>query len=79
MAQFVLTLKAPVDRPNGFHLEKGTEFTINIPVMGITPNNLFNNSRCKDQLIQQMRFNGIDLPKNDIIYANKGPWDVKMM
>ena len=39
MAQFVLTLKAPVDRPNGFHLDKGAVFTINIPVMGITPNN----------------------------------------
>ena len=79
MAQFVLTLKAPVDRLNGFHLDKGYECTINIPVTGITPNNLFNNSRCKGPLLQQFKMNGIDLPQNDILYTNKGAWDIKMI
>ena len=79
MAQFVLTLRQDVNRPNGFHLERGSTFTINIATMGITPNNIFNNSRCKEQLIQQLKINGIDLPKNDILYTNKGAWDIKMI
>ena len=79
MAQFVLTLRNDVNRPNGFHLDKGYECTINIPVMGITPNNLFNNSRCKEPLFQQLKMNGIDLPQNDILYTSKGLWDVKMI
>ena len=79
MAQFVLTLRQDVNRPNGFHSDKGAVFTINIPVMGITPNNLFNNSRCKGPLIQQLKVNGIDLPQSDILYTNKGSWDVKMI
>lgn len=78
MAQFVLTLRSQVDRPNGFHLDKGYECTINIPVMGITSNNLFNNSRCKERLLQQFKMNGIDLPQNDILYTSKGLWDIKM-
>lgn len=79
MAQFVLTLRQDVNRPNGFHLDKGVVFTINIPVMGITPINLFNNSRCKGPLLQQFKMNGIDLPQNDILYTNKGAWDIKMI
>ena len=79
MAQFVLTLRQDVNRHNGFHLDKGAVFTINIPVMGITPNNLFNNSRCKGHLLQQFKINGIDLPQNDILYTNKGAWDIKMI
>lgn len=79
MAQFVLTLRHDVNRPNGFHLDKGYECTINIPVMGITPNDLFNNSRCKGPLLQQFKMNGIDLPQNDILYTNKGAWDIKMI
>lgn len=47
--------------------------------MGITPNNLFNNSRCKEPLLQQFKMNGIDLPQNDILYTNKGAWDIKMI
>ena len=76
---FVLTLKNQVDRPNGFHLDKGAVFTINISMAGITPNNLFNNSRCKEQLIQQFRYQGVELPKNDILYLSKGMWDIKMV
>ena len=79
MAQFVLTLRQDVNRPNGFHLDKGAVFKINIPVMGINPNNLFNNSRCKEPLLQQLKMNGIDLPQNDILYTNKGAWDIKIM
>ena len=66
MAQFVLTLRNQVDRPNGFHLDKGAVFKIN-------------NSRCKGPLLQQFKMNGIDLPQNDILYTNKGAWDIKMI
>lgn len=76
---FVLTLRNPVNRADGTHLDRGATFLINIPVMGITPNNLFGNSRCKEQLIKQLQFHGIDLPKNDPLYNNKGYWDIKMV
>lgn len=79
MAQFILTLNRQVDRPNGFHLDKGFECRINIAMVGIKSDNLFGNSRCKEALITQLKFQGIDLPKTDILYNSKGPWNIKMV
>lgn len=76
---FKLTATHSSYRANGFYLEKGSEITIHINMMGITPTNLFNNSRCKEQLIQQFRVNGIDLPPNDSLLTNRGNWDIKAL
>lgn len=79
MPSFVLTATHNIDRPQiGLHIDRGQQFIININMMGITPNNLFNNSRCQDALLQQFRCNGIDVPKSDIGVYNRGAWDIKM-
>lgn len=78
MANFVITARTNIDRANGFHIDRGEEFSININMNGITPINLFGNSRCKTQLIQQLRINGIDLPDTDPIMRSSGFWDIKM-
>lgn len=77
MAQFTLTARNNIDRP-GCHISRGTTFDININIMGITPNNLFNNPRCVDQLARQFKINGIDLPMTDRGVYNKGAWDIQM-
>lgn len=76
MASFILTARHDINRANGFHIAKGQEITINIPMMGIGPNNLFNNSRCKDALVRQFQINGIDIPPSDIGVYSRGAWDV---
>lgn len=76
---FKLTATHSSYRANGLFIDKGTEITIHINMMGITPANLFNNSRCKEQLIQQFRVNGIDLPPNDSLLTNRGNWDIKAL
>ena len=48
MAQFLLTAKQGINRPNGLHLDKGTQIMINVPLLGIQPGNFFGNPRCKD-------------------------------
>lgn len=48
MATFVLTARHDIDRLGGLHIDRGQQYTININMMGITPYNLFNNSRCRD-------------------------------
>jgi hypothetical protein len=78
MAQFVLTAKHIIQRASGLHIDSGTQITVNIPMMGITPYNLFGNSRCKDQLLQQFRINGIDAPATDAGLYSRGTWDIKM-
>lgn len=78
MAQFELTARHDINRPNGFHIPKGSCFTINIPMMGIGPGNLFNNNRCQDALLQQFRMNGMDIPKTDSGFYSRGSWDIKM-
>lgn len=78
MAKFVLTATHNIDRP-GLHIDKGQQITLNINVFGITPNNLFNNSRCQDALIQQFGVNGINVPKTDYGVYGRGAWDIKMM
>ena len=78
MASFVITARTNIDRANGFHINRGQEFNININMCGITPINLFGNSRCKAQLMQQLRLNGIDLPETDPVMLSKGYWDIKM-
>lgn len=76
MAQFVLTARHP-SFFGGQSIDRGQSFTINIPMMGITPVNLFNNSRCADSILQQFKNQGIDLPKNSPL-LNGGHWDIKM-
>lgn len=79
MATFVLTAHCQMTNgATGMHIPKGHQMTITIPMMGITPNNLFGNSRCKDQLLQQFAVNGIHLPPNSP-WLNKGHWDIKMI
>ena len=78
MPTFVLTTKHAVDRPGGFHLDKGQQITININVIGITPGNLFGNNRCKDALVQQFKLNGIDIPPTDYGIYSRGLWDIRM-
>ena len=49
MPTFIIKATHNIDRPQiGLHINKGQEFTIHINMMGITPYNLFNNSRCQD-------------------------------
>ena len=79
MAQFILTAKQDINRPNGFHLDKGTQLNITIPMMGITPGNLFGNNRCKEQLLQQFKKNGIFIPPTDSGFYSRGNWDIKMI
>ena len=79
MPTFVLTAKHNIDRPQiGLHICRGQEMTININIMGITPYNLFNNSRCQESLIKQFQINGVDVPKSDIVVYSKGTWDIKI-
>lgn len=78
MAQFQLTATHDINRNNGFHIDRGTTISVNINMMGITPNNLFNNQRCKDVLIEQFRVNGIDLPYTDAVFS-RSCWDIKML
>ena len=78
MATFTLTAKHQSTRTGGFHIDKGDQFVIHINMAGITPNNLFNNSRCRDQLMKQFKLNGIDLPPTDPLYNSAGSWDIKM-
>lgn len=78
MATFELTARNQIDRAGGLHIERGQTFSININMTGITPNNLFGNSRCADLLVRQFQNNGIYAPKTDTgIYA-RGAWDIKM-
>ncbi len=79
MATFVLTARHDIDRLGGLRIDRGQQYTININMMGITPYNLFNNSRCRDALIQQFRMNGIDVPSSDTGIYSKGTWDIKML
>ncbi len=78
MAQFLLTASHQIDRANGLHIDKGQTITVNIWIQGITPYNLFNNSRCKDILVQQFKANGIDVPYTDAGIYSRGAWDIKM-
>lgn len=78
MPSFELTAKYPVNRPNGFHLDKGQQITININIAGIYPNNLFGNNRCKEALVQQFKINGIDIPPTDSGIYGRGLWDIRM-
>lgn len=78
MPTFELTARHDINRPNGFHIGKGQQFTVNINLMGITPGNLFGNNRCADMLVQQFKLNGIDVPKTDSGIYSRGAWDIKM-
>lgn len=79
MAQFILTARHDINRPNGFHLDKGTQLNITIPLLGITPGNLFGNNRCKDYLLQQFNINGISIPPTDLGFYSRGSWDIEML
>ncbi len=79
MPTFIITATRNIDRPQiGLHISRGQEFTININMMGITPCNLFNNSRCQNALYQQFQINGITVPLSDSSVYSRGAWDIKM-
>lgn len=78
MATFEITARHQIDRSGGLHIDRGQTFTININMMGITPTNLFGNSRCADLLERQFRINGIEVPKTDSGVYSRGAWDVVM-
>lgn len=77
MAQFVLTARHTSDI-GGQHIDRGQMFNINVAMTGITPVNLFGNSRCADTVIRQFSAQGIELPKNSPL-LNGGHWDIKML
>lgn len=76
MATFELTLRHNmcIDRQTW---DKGQQFDIKIGMMGITPTNLFGNSRCVDTVLRQFSAQGLDLPRNSP-FLNRGHWDIKM-
>lgn len=78
MPTFELTARHDINRVNGLHIDRGQQFTVNINMMGITPTNLFGNSRCMNQLVQQFKMNGIDVPKSDFGVYSRGTWDIRM-
>lgn len=78
MPTFELTARYDVGRANGLRINRGQQFTVNINMVGITPNNLFGNNRCVDQLVYQFKLNGIDVPKTDAGIYNRGLWDIKI-
>lgn len=79
MPKFLLTANHSTSRSNGLYIEKGHEITIDIPMMGIGPNNLFGNNRCKDALVRQFQKNGIEVPPTDAGIYSRGMWNIKMM
>lgn len=79
MPQFILTAKQNIIRPNGFFLPKGHEILITIPTSGIRPGNLFGNNRCKEMLLNQFKFNGINIPSTDTGFYSQGNWNIKMI
>lgn len=78
MPTFELTARHDIHRANGLHICKGQQITININMVGITPINLFGSSRCMEQLTQQFRLNGIDVPKSDLSIYSRGAWNIQM-
>lgn len=76
MPQFILTAKHDINAANGTHVSKGQNFAININMLGINPNNLFNNQRCADALKQQLCL-VCGFPPS-IIDRGKSPWDIRM-
>ena len=78
MATFELTARHQIDRCGGLHIERGQTFTININMMGITPANLFGNSRCAEQLARQFELYGISVPRSDSGVYSRGAWDIVM-
>lgn len=78
MATFTLTAAHSTTRPGGLYIAKGQEISINIQMMGIGPNNLFGNNRCKEALVRQFQINGIDVPSTDTGIYSRGMWDIKI-
>ena len=76
MASFELTLRHNA-YIGGQNLTRGQQFNLNVNMMGITPTNLFGNSRCVDTVLRQFSAQGLDLPKNSPL-LNGGHWDIKM-
>lgn len=76
MAQFVLTAKHSSDI-GGQHIDRGQTFTIDVAMAGITPTNLFNNSRCADNVLRQFAMHDLYLPKDSPL-LNGGHWNIVM-
>lgn len=77
MAKFEITAKNQMYH-NGCIVEKGDTYTINIPMTGIAPYNLFNNSRCQKELFHQLKNLGLD-PSPGSPWLFQGSWNVKMV
>ena len=77
MPRFELTARFDLCQ-NGLYVSKGTPISVNIPMMGVLPGNLFSNSRCKEALLQQFAINGLNLPPNSS-WLNGSHWDVKLV
>lgn len=77
MAQFILTARH-ISNIGGQHVDRGQQFRLNVCTTGITPINLFGNSRCSDTVLKQLSAQGLHLTKSSPL-LNKGHWDIKMM
>lgn len=76
MPQFNITARRQTFLDNGMVINKGDNFTLNIPMGGITPNNLFGNPRCRDIILRQFSSQGIELPPYSPL-LNSARWDIK--
>ena len=79
MPEFILTARHDINRANGFHIAKGMELQITIPLCGLNPSSLFGNSRCRNQLLEQFRIKGINIPPTDHGFYSRGSWDIIML
>jgi len=79
MPRFELTAKSDLYRADGTHIKKGEVVPLPIPMQGITPYNIFNNSRCAEQVRRQMQLQGINVKPGDAHLLSRGMWDVKMV
>lgn len=77
MATFELTARHDMCIGSGKVVPKGSCVTLNIYQMGITPVNLFNNSRCENDVLRQFTLQGIDIPRNSA-FLNRGHWDIRI-
>lgn len=75
MPTFVLTARHDINRGQ-MHIGRGQQFQINVNMMGVGPNNLFNNGRCHDALKAQLEKEGIYLSERDM-RGGKGMFDIK--
>lgn len=77
MSKLLLTAKNNIPAGNGFHIPKGQTFEVHINMIGIQPNNLFNNQRCADQLNHYLE-KVYNFPP-EVIRRGAAPWKIDMI